>query len=123
MFCRKKKAPSPAGAGNGAGRGRRSDLERDQPGIGDGLDATQRLQHRVGNLAVELNHGQSRAGMIAAGAAQSKVADVELVLAENCSDAADDARHVEIAEGEQLAFERGLDRPAPGVTGPLRVDP
>lgn len=82
----------------------------DRSSLDQRLDGAQSLQHLARYRRIHLYHGQRlhRFGS-AALAAQGKVGDVDAVLAEDGTDLADDAGHVEVAADEEIALKRSLD--------------
>src|SRR6266851_1028139 len=90
-------------------------LEFDKANAGDSFDLAQSFNSSVGSGCmgnVDLHHGQGltlRDALRTDGAAQGEVGDVDRMVAEDGSNAADDARNVVVADGDQGPGERSLD--------------
>ena len=82
----------------------------DEFGFEQGFDGHKGVENCAGNWRVHLHDGEGLDGLGAgAFAAEGEVGDVDAVLAEDGSDFADDARNVEVAADQQIAFERRFD--------------
>src|SRR5579864_7714982 len=82
----------------------------------NGRNLAQGFQDILGNTAINMNDGDRLAwfgllgtSVVGGLAAEGKIRDVDLVLAENRAHLADDAGNVAIAQEDQIAFQRRLD--------------
>src|ERR1019366_7264549 len=73
-----------------------------------GLDAAQGLEHLLADLTIHLHHGYCRCFLPTLLAAEREVGDVDIVLPKHSTDAAHNARHVEIAQVDEGPLQRRL---------------
>src|SRR5579872_52347 len=106
--------PSKAGAGSIA---RQDHLANAR----DGRHRAQFLQGSLGGRSVDLQDGECCGRAFVIRTAEREVGDVDLVLAKDGADPADDAGHVLVANREQRALQRRLDVDAVEVQQPRRV--
>src|SRR5271157_4816897 len=80
--------------------------EANRFGQQNGFDAAQGAEHRLADLAVHLHHRDGRALLPMPRAAKREVGDVDVMLPEHCPDAAHNTGHVQIAQVDDVAFQR-----------------